>query len=101
MAGTAKFPRVRIVSDGLPYHTKVYTEDGAAITGIRKITWTTDYGNEPAIATLEMEVLAEVDVVGKLHIDSDGQGSSLLSHIEDYMELPQEPHLDNQGGEPE
>lgn len=31
--------KIKIVSDGLPQNTKVYTEDGIRLKGVRRIEW--------------------------------------------------------------
>ncbi len=55
--------KLRIVSDGLSIGTKVLTEDGQEIEGIRKIEWSVNAG---CIAEVSIGLTAmEADIVGE------------------------------------
>ncbi len=55
--------KLRIVSDGLSMGTKVLTEDGQVIEGIRNIEWSVKAG---CIAEINIGLTAmEVDIIGE------------------------------------
>lgn len=55
---------IKIISDGTPYGTHIFNEDGTEIKGVTEITWHIDASDDTAIATLkfafvQVEVTAE------------------------------------------
>lgn len=52
---------IRIVSDGIPQNTKVYTHEGYELNGIRKISWNIEVG-DLAKANVEF-ILPLVDII--------------------------------------
>lgn len=55
--------KLKIVSDGNPVNTQVFTEDGKKIENIRSITWHCEAGK---VATLTIEIiLIETDLTGE------------------------------------
>lgn len=88
-----KRTRLRIVSDGTPVGTKIYTEDGALLRGVQMVNWHLEIGG---FATVQVELVGvPLDVVGLLEDEgSIPEDPSSVPELLDAEKPPEGPGFD-------